>query len=120
MDKWPEGWSREGRERPPQPRTSVLPPAHADPPYAPYGDPYGDPYADRPYDDRGVPPRTRTRVGRRRPWGRRLLIVALVLLVAIVAGYFYLDSRLNRVDVLGDYAGRPDDTPGTNWLIVGS
>ena len=116
MDKWPEGWTRGDRERPPQPRTSVLPPAEADAPY----DPYADPYADRPYDDRGAAPPMRARVRRRRRWGRRLLLVALVLVVAIVAGYFYLDSRLHRVDVLGDYAGRPGDTPGTNWLIVGS
>jgi LCP family protein required for cell wall assembly len=116
MDKWPEGWSREERERQPQPHTSVLPPAEAGPPYPPYA----DPYADRPYDDRGAAPPMRARVRRRRRWGRRLLIVALVLVVAIVAGYFYLDSRLHRVDVLGDYAGRPGDTPGTNWLIVGS
>jgi LCP family protein required for cell wall assembly len=46
--------------------------------------------------------------------------VLLVLVVALVAVYFYLDSRLHRVDVLDDYAGRPGDTPGTNWLIVGS
>jgi LCP family protein required for cell wall assembly len=116
MDKWPEGWTRGDRERPPQPRTSVLPPAEPDAPY----DPYADPYADRPYSDRGAAPPPRTPVRRRRRWGRRLLLVALVLVVALVAGYFYLDSRLHRVDVLGDYAGRPGDTPGTNWLIVGS
>ena len=116
MDKWPEGWSRGEPARPPQPRTSVLPPAEADAP----DEPYAHPYADRPYDDRGAAPPTRARVRRRRRWGRRLLLVALVLIVAFVAGYFYLDSRLHRVDVLGDYAGRPGDTPGTNWLIVGS
>jgi LCP family protein required for cell wall assembly len=57
--------------------------------------------------------------GRRR-WGRTALIVVLVLIVALVGGYFYLDSRLHRVDALADYTGRPADTPGTNWLIVGS
>jgi LCP family protein required for cell wall assembly len=83
-------------------------------------DPYQDPYRDRPYSEGGTAPPRRARFRRRRRWGRRLLIVALVLVFALVAGYFYLDSRLQRVDVLADYAGRPADTPGTNWLIVGS
>src|SRR5918992_164293 len=113
MNNWPEGWTREERERQPRPRTSVMPPVETD-------DPYQDPYRDRPYSEGGTAPPRRARVRRRRRWGRRLLIVALVLVFALVAGYFYLDSRLQRVDVLADYAGRPADTPGTNWLIVGS
>jgi LCP family protein required for cell wall assembly len=47
-------------------------------------------------------------------------VVAVVLLVSIIGGYFYLDSRLQRESALASYAGRVDDTPGTNWLIVGS
>ncbi len=61
-----------------------------------------------------LPPRRRHR------WGRTLLIILVVLVLAMVGSYFYLDSRLHRADVLSDYAGRPSDTPGTNWLIVGS
>ncbi|WP_433173584.1 LCP family protein [Actinoallomurus sp. CA-150999] len=72
-------------------------------------------YADTPGSyDHDVAPR------RRRRWGRRLLIAFLVLLLLLVGVYFYLDSRLHRIDVFEDYAGRPGDTPGTNWLIVGS
>lgn len=74
-------------------------------------------YVDRPrsYDRGSVP------VGRRqRHWGRTVLIVILVLLLLMIGVYFYLDSRLHRVDVFYDYAGRPADTPGTNWLVVGS
>lgn len=56
----------------------------------------------------------------RRRWGRRILIAFLVFLLLLVGAYFYLDSRLHRIDVFTDYAGRPADTPGTNWLIVGS
>src|SRR4051794_18564702 len=102
MDKWPEGWSRGERERPPQPRTSVLPPAepgesYADPYADPYAEPYPEPYPDRPYDDRGIRPPRRSRVWRRRRWGRRLLVVVLILIAALLAGYFYLDSRLHRV-----------------------
>jgi LCP family protein required for cell wall assembly len=60
------------------------------------------------------------RVRRRRHWGRTTLIVILVLLLLMVGVYFYLDSRLHRIDVFSDYPGRPGDTPGTNWLVVGS
>jgi LCP family protein required for cell wall assembly len=45
--------------------------------------------------------------------------VAVVLVLA-AAGYFYLDSKVHRVDVLTDYSGRPAAGAGTNWLITGS
>ncbi|MFE5788523.1 LCP family protein [Rhodococcus erythropolis] len=44
----------------------------------------------------------------------------LVLLLALAGAVYYVDSSLNRIDALPDYAGRVADTPGTNWLIVGS
>ncbi|MFF4194029.1 LCP family protein [Nonomuraea sp. NPDC001831] len=47
-------------------------------------------------------------------------LVAL-LLVAAVGLFFWIDSRLAGIDgVLDEYEGRPADTPGTNWLLVGS
>ncbi|WP_243725759.1 LCP family protein [Actinomadura rubrisoli] len=91
----------------------------------PYGDPYADPYAgdqlaggriDQGGFGDGPPVRRR----RRRRWPAILLAVLLVPLLLLVAGYFYLDSRLKRETVLTDYAGRVADTPGTNWLVVGS
>ncbi|WP_084337752.1 LCP family protein [Actinomadura oligospora] len=85
---------------------------------APVGghDPYArDPYAPGPPDEDFAPRRRR-----RRRWPKVLGGVLLVLVLLVVGGYFYLDSRLKREDVLTDYAGRPADTPGTNWLIVGS
>lgn len=58
---------------------------------------------------------------RRRPrWGRRLGIVLLVLLLVVGGFVLYLDRSMNRTEALVDYAGRPADTPGTNWLLVGS
>ena len=33
---------------------------------------------------------------------------------------YYVDSSLTRVDALSNYDGRIADTPGTNWLLVGS
>jgi LCP family protein required for cell wall assembly len=52
---------------------------------------------------------------------RRILAIVVVLfVVASVAGWFYIDSSLNRVAALTDYSGRPAQGAGTNWLIVGS
>lgn len=47
-------------------------------------------------------------------------MVLLLLLITPVAMLFYYDSKLHRVDALSSYAGRVADTPGTNWLIVGT
>ncbi|TYK45913.1 LytR family transcriptional regulator [Actinomadura decatromicini] len=93
-----------------------------------YDDPYADPHAGDQlaghrvgkgggaYDGYDAPPRRR----RRKRWPRVLGAVVVVLLLIVVGGYFYLDSRLKRESVLVDYPGRAGDTPGTNWLIVGS
>ncbi len=56
---------------------------------------------------------------RKRP-GRTILVVLLVLLLAAVGFFFYVDSTLKRIDALPDYEGRPADTAGTTWLLVGS
>jgi len=66
--------------------------------------------------------------GGRRPRGFRwqtLVKIIAALLVALlalgVAGFFWVDSRINGIPgVLDDYPDRPADTPGTNWLLVGS
>ncbi|WP_249305217.1 LCP family protein [Rhodococcus sp. 14-2483-1-1] len=57
---------------------------------------------------------------KRRRWGRRFLIVLLVLVLGIGGVVYYVDSSLTRVDALTSYPGRVGDTPGTNWLLVGS
>jgi LCP family protein required for cell wall assembly len=134
-DGWPEGWTQQGRrERRPEAPTERMPPqAAAHDAYDSYGarqEPAHDAY--RPahgYDGHDArdsfgheqPPRRAGRVGgRRRRWPRVLGALVALLLVVVVGGYFYLDSRLERESVLEDYAGRPADTPGTNWLVVGS
>jgi LCP family protein required for cell wall assembly len=66
--------------------------------------------------DRGRPPKAR----RPRRWGRRIGVILLVLVVLLVGLGVWVDSRLNRVDALADYEGRPAATPGADWLIVGS
>jgi LCP family protein required for cell wall assembly len=50
-----------------------------------------------------------------------VLGVLLAVLLLLVVGFaLYVDQSLNRVAALTDYPGRIADTPGTNWLIVGS
>ncbi|MBG0814274.1 LCP family protein [Planomonospora sp. ID82291] len=68
-------------------------------------------------------PRPKGAGGPRRPgrWFLRILAgLVVLLLVLAVGGYLTIDSRLKRIEALGDYEGRPADTPGTNWLLVGS
>jgi LCP family protein required for cell wall assembly len=118
--------------------------------YQSYGQPYGDPYrgaAGGSVDERapngfdrstpGAPwqpspspswddgealppaepaPRRRRRFG----WGKRIALALVVLLAAIVGLTLYFDSKLHRVDAFASYAGRPADSAGTNWLLVGS
>ncbi len=50
------------------------------------------------------------------------ILTALVALVVIGAAstYSYLNSKLNRQNILVSYAGRPAPGSGTNWLIAGS
>ncbi|MFA1545428.1 LCP family protein [Actinomadura chokoriensis] len=90
-------------------------------PYDPYADPYaGDQLAGRRLDQGGPRGGAAVRRRRGRRWPRVLGAIVVVLLLVMVGGYFYLDSRLKRESVLVDYPGRIADTPGTNWLVVGS
>lgn len=58
---------------------------------------------------------------RRRPrWGRIVAVLLVVLLLLVVGLTVLMDRRLNRIDALPDYSGRPAATPGTDWLVVGS
>ena len=51
----------------------------------------------------------------------RRVVLALLLVVALVLGSLvYFVSRIDKVDALRDYAGRPEAGAGTNWLIIGS
>ncbi len=64
--------------------------------------------------------------GRLRRWLRpRPILAAIAVLVALalvagLASYFYLDSRLVKKNVLVNYPGRPAQGAGQNWLITGS
>jgi LCP family protein required for cell wall assembly len=62
--------------------------------------------------------------GRRWLRPRRILAVLAVLvsvvLILVVGMYFFLNSKLDRKNVLVSYAGRPAASAGQNWLIAGS
>ncbi|NLG54844.1 MAG: LCP family protein, partial [Rhodococcus sp.] len=108
--------------RPPEPG----PPNIAPPP--PHRRPPGEPPRRRPpenYRRRPLPAAPQTPVPAKKPkrrprWGQRFAIMGLILVVAFSAFVVYLDRALNRVDALANYPGRLADTPGTNWLLVGS
>ncbi|GEE00459.1 hypothetical protein nbrc107696_09050 [Gordonia spumicola] len=98
----PEPIPRDDRRRPPQ------------------GPPPRRPSSNRPDHAPAAPPRKAGKRKKPRRWLRIALVVLLVLLLLPVGLMFYYDSKLHRVDALADYPGRIGDTPGTNWLIVGT
>ncbi|MGB3697447.1 MAG: LCP family protein, partial [Gordonia sp. (in: high G+C Gram-positive bacteria)] len=69
---------------------------------------------------RAAAPAPKPRRRRRLRLGRLLLVVLLLLIITPIGMLFYFDGKLHRVDALSSYAGRIGDTPGTNWLIVGT
>ncbi|WP_150236665.1 LCP family protein [Nocardiopsis quinghaiensis] len=74
--------------------------------------------AGREYDGRGIGRRQKERRRRR---ATTVLVTVLVLLLVLPLGfYLYADSRLQRVEALLDYEGRPDGQPGTTYMVVGS
>jgi LCP family protein required for cell wall assembly len=62
----------------------------------------------------------RTRRPRLRLFLAFLAGLVVVLLILVIGGYFYLDGKLNRSNVLVSYAGQPAAGAGSNWLITGS
>ncbi|TLG18209.1 LytR family transcriptional regulator [Nocardia cyriacigeorgica] len=62
------------------------------------------------------PPRPK----RKRHLFRWFLVMLVVFALLIVTAIIQLDRTLHRIDALSDYADRVGDTPGTNWLLVGS
>ncbi|QVQ51137.1 LCP family protein [Spiractinospora alimapuensis] len=91
--------------------TRKLPPVDDSPRSRPQG-------RSRTYEGSGAT-RRRREARRRR---RRTIFFTVLILLLVIPGllYFWLDSRLERVPALADYEGRPDDQPGTTYMIVGS
>jgi LCP family protein required for cell wall assembly len=147
MNEWPEGWFRD--EKPGSSEGSSGEPAASIPVTDPGGQyqvvstgragswPAQPPLksADEPADANVLtapgwaPPSTgRPGIGesRWRRWRRprRILALLAVVIALLLAGtigtYFYLNSKLNRANILVNYPGRPAPGAGTNWLIAGS
>lgn len=106
-----------------QPAPQQQPYPYQQPPYQqqpPAGPPRNPSQPGGPGD--GRPPRPPRRPRRRRRFRPLRVLGALVLVVLLVAAgsAWWVDSKLQRVDALTDYDGRPGNTKGTNWLLVGS
>jgi LCP family protein required for cell wall assembly len=119
---WPEGWSRENAARSgtaagDAERTQVIPPVDA-----PRRTP---PTPDEKPPQRGAHPpppfqRPRRKGAGAGRWTRRVLIALLVVVALLVGTLLFFYTRIDKVDALQDYAGRPEAGAGTNWLVVGS
>ncbi|MFD3705503.1 LCP family protein [Nocardia sp. NPDC058658] len=62
------------------------------------------------------PPKRRRK---RHPF-RWFMVVVVALIVGLIAAVIHLDNSLTRISALPNYSDRVSDTPGTNWLLVGS
>ncbi|MGW4632550.1 LCP family protein [Nocardia sp. NPDC004415] len=69
--------------------------------------------------DAGRQPQPPRRRRRRHPL-RWFTVLVVLLVVGLVAGIVHLDNSLTRIDALTSYSDRVGNTPGTNWLLVGS
>ena len=148
MTHWPEGWSRESGAPPTDDATRAMPAVHDAPTRtAPAGDGWaaapptrpggpggpggaggpggpGEPPTARPSSRQPAPPPfQRSRSGRR--FGPKRVVaavlVALLLVVAITGVLVAVAlAKIDKVDAIRDYSGRPASSGGTNWLLVGS
>jgi LCP family protein required for cell wall assembly len=96
-----------GPGQPPGPPPTPAPPWHP-------GDQPLPPELSARQDQQG--PRKRRRFG----WGKRITALVVVLLLVTVGIFWSWDAGLHRTNALRSYTGRPGNTAGTNWLIVGS
>jgi LCP family protein required for cell wall assembly len=93
-----------------------------------YGEPDGPIEPNGPERPAEPPPaaagRRSTRPRKRRRWVRTTEFIVLGLVLLIVAGgigsYFWASGKVAKVGALADYSGRPVQSGGTDWLIVGS
>lgn len=95
-------------------------PYHEGPPHAPPRKPRPFREGPPPVPPRGARSPRAPRPRRKRHPFRWFLVILLVLVVAAVGAVIKLDNSLNRIPALANYAKRVGDTPGTNWLLVGS
>ena len=118
---WPEGWSRENAARSgtasgDAERTQVIPAADG-PPNSGTPDEKPPQRGAHPPPPFQRPSRQGAGAGR---WTRRVLLALLVVVALLVGTLLFFYTRIDKVDALQDYAGRPEAGAGTNWLVVGS
>ncbi|WP_319452654.1 MULTISPECIES: LCP family protein [unclassified Mycobacterium] len=99
---------------PPLPPAQRPPPPRRQPPPAP--PPPRPPAQARP----PAPPPKARKPRRKRRWGRIVLAVLVVFVLAVVGTGLWIDNSLHRIPALADYAERPAAGRGTTWLLVGS
>jgi LCP family protein required for cell wall assembly len=80
---------------------------------------YPPPSPPRPQPGHGSGDRPPRRGGKGRVL-RRTLVVLLLVLALLLGLVLFFFSRVGKVDALADYDGRPEATPGQDWLLVGS
>ena len=124
MSDWQDGWYR---PEPGQPRTGQVPAGGAGggragwPEQPPARRAPGLPATRRPGPAGPGSGRRRRFWGQPGRRGRRIALIAglvvVVLVVALVGSYFYLDSKLNRTVTLPAFSGQ---SAGQNWLIAGA
>ncbi|MFC4376591.1 LCP family protein [Nocardia halotolerans] len=102
------------------------------PPQRPVREPGGHAPTQRPVPHDPAPPRRRPppagggrqprppRRRRRRHPFRWLMVIVVLLIAGLIAAVVHLDNSLTRISALTSYSDRVADTPGTNWLLVGS
>lgn len=137
---WPEGWSRDSgrsvgggrRSTGDSDSTEILPPAGTIRPARPTAgasrgattqrlEPPPPGRATRQPRPPERSPRERpARSGGSRRWLRITLLVLAGLVVLLFVLFLYFYSRIDKVEAITDYEGRPEPASGTNWLIVGS
>ncbi|TCK00874.1 LCP family protein [Nocardia alba] len=69
--------------------------------------------------DGGRQPQPPRRRRKRHPF-RWLSVIIVLLTVGLIAAVVSLDDSLTRITALPSYSDRVSNTPGTNWLLVGS
>ncbi|GAB1819682.1 LCP family protein [Herbidospora sp. RD11066] len=66
----------------------------------------------------GGRPRKPRRIGRNIAIG--LAVFLSLVLIGVVALFFSVQGKMNSIEAFTDYDGRPAETPGQDWLLVGS
>ncbi|WP_173839581.1 LCP family protein [Mycolicibacterium rutilum] len=108
----PPSWPPNPPSPPPPPPPPRRPPPPPPPPRAPRRAGAAPPAPP-------APPKPK-RQRRKRHWGRIIVAVLLVFVVAVVGVGVWVDTSLQRIPALADYPDRPASSAGTTWLLVGS